>query len=255
MRCVYLDETALAGRLLPWAASAEELIATQVRLGHASPDRWHPHRRPSSVAACFVCFQRGEPGPGRAGDAGWAAAVLMLHERLTDAVVAHGPAGGPYRPGLLALREGPLLEEAVRRLAGVPEVLLVNATGRDHPRRAGLALHLGARLGVPTIGVTTRTLVATGVWPEDRAGAQSPLLLADASEPVVVGCWVRPRAGVRPLAAHAAWSTDAATAAAVVLDLTRTARTPEPLRQARRFAREARARHTGADLGADGRAP
>ncbi|MDR7544669.1 MAG: endonuclease V [Armatimonadota bacterium] len=254
MRYVRLNGTAPVGRLLPWAASAEELIATQVRLGHASPDGWHPRRQPSSVAACFVCFRRGRSGPGEAGDAGWAAAVFLIHERLADAVVAQGPAGGPYQPGLLALREGPLLEEAVRRLAGVPEVLLVNATGRDHPRRAGLALHLGARLGVPTIGITSRTLVATGAWPEDRAGARSPLLLADTPEPVVVGYWVRPRAGVRPLAVHAAWRTDAATAASVVWDLMRAARTPEPLRQARRLAREARARDARAELCADGRA-
>jgi len=59
--------------------------------------------------------------------------------------LAHGLASAGYTSGLLALREGPLLEEAVR-LPALPEVLLVNATGRDHPRRAGLAPHLGARL-------------------------------------------------------------------------------------------------------------
>ena len=79
-----------------------------------------------------------------------------------------GLAGGPYLPALLALREGPLLEQAVRALPIVPEVLIVNATGRDHPRRAGLALHLGAVLGLPTVGVTTRPLVAQGAWPVDQ---------------------------------------------------------------------------------------
>jgi deoxyribonuclease V len=63
-----------------------------------------------------------------------------------------GPAGGPYLPALLTLREGPLLEQAVRALPITPEVLVVNATGRDHPRRAGLALHLGAVLGLPSVG-------------------------------------------------------------------------------------------------------
>ena len=52
-----------------------------------------------------------------------------------------------------------------------PDVLLVNATGRDHPRRAGLAVHLGARLDLPTVGVTNRLLVAAGEWPDDRRGA------------------------------------------------------------------------------------
>jgi len=53
---------------------------------------------------------------------------------------------------MLALREGLLLEQAMRALPIAPEVLVVNATGRDHPRRAGLALHLGAVLGLPTVG-------------------------------------------------------------------------------------------------------
>jgi len=53
---------------------------------------------------------------------------------------------------MLALREGLLLEQAMGALPIAPEVLVVNATGRDHPRRAGLALHLGAVLGLPTVG-------------------------------------------------------------------------------------------------------
>src|SRR5205823_6008565 len=91
--------------------------------------------------------------------------------------VVTGQAGAPYEPGLLALREGPLLEAAVRNLPVEPELVLVNATGRDHPRRAGLAIHLGAALGLPTVGVTDRPLHATGSPPEDRRGATSPLAL------------------------------------------------------------------------------
>jgi deoxyribonuclease V len=67
-------------------------------------------------------------------------------------VSVSGSAGGPYRPALLALREGPLLERAVRALPITPEVLVVNATGRDHPRRAGLALQLGWCSGCPRSG-------------------------------------------------------------------------------------------------------
>jgi hypothetical protein len=101
-------------------------------------------------------------------------------------------AGGPYRPALLSLRQGPLLEQAVRPLPITPEVLVVNATGRDHPRRAGLALHLGAVLGLPTVGVTTRPLVAQGARPPDARGATAPLLLDNE----VVGYWVRTRQGL-----------------------------------------------------------
>jgi deoxyinosine 3'endonuclease (endonuclease V) len=113
----------------------------------------------------------------------------------------------------------------VRPLPITPEVLVVNATGRDHPRRAGLALHLGAVLGLPTVGVTTRPLVAQGARPPDARGATAPLLLLGDE---VVGYWVRTRAGARPVAVHAAWQTDAQDAVQVVLAATRRARTPAP---------------------------
>jgi deoxyribonuclease V len=146
-------------------------------------------------------------------------------------------AGAAYEAGLLALREGPLLERAVRALAASPDVLLVNATGCDHPRRAGLALHLGAVLDLPTIGLTYRTLVAQGEWPADERGAHSPLLLG--GEPV--GYWLRTKRATRALAVHAGWRTDPEATAEIVLAATRRARTPEPLRLARSAARTARA--------------
>jgi deoxyribonuclease V len=152
--------------------------------------------------------------------------------------VVEGAAGAGYEAGQLALREGPLLEAAVRALAEPPDVLLVNATGRDHPRRAGLALHLGRVLNLPTVGVTHRTLVAAGDWPPDERGAEAPLVL----EGELVGYWLRTKRGVRPLAVHSAWRTDPDTAAAIVLAAVRRARTPEPLRVARRAARTARER-------------
>src|SRR5207244_4585260 len=120
-------------------------------------------------------------------------------------------------------------------------VLLVDATGRDHPRGAGLALHLGAVLDLPTVGVTHRPLAAQGERPPDERGAHAPLVL-DAE---TVGSWLRTRPGTRPLAVHAAWRTDPETAVDVVLQSTVAARTPEPLRLARRLAREARSRDRG----------
>jgi deoxyribonuclease V len=114
---------------------------------------------------------------------------------------------------------------------------LVNATGRDHLRRAGLAVHLGAVLDTPTVGVTHRPLYARGEWPEARRGAWSPLIV----EGEEVGAWLRTSARARPLAVHAAWRTDVETAVNVVLVASGRYRTPEPLRHARRLARTARA--------------
>jgi deoxyribonuclease V len=154
---------------------------------------------------------------------------------LAEAVVS-GEAGAPYAPGRLALREGPLLQAAVEALAVVPDVVLVDASGRDHPRRAGLALHIGAALGLPSVGVTHRPLVADGAWPEDARGARSALLL----EGECVGAWLRTRRGARPLVVHAGWRTDVDVAVAVVLSAVGKHRTPQPLRHARRLARLAR---------------
>lgn len=215
-----------------WPASAEELRAAQLDLGRAAPPRWRPAGEPL-VGSCFVCFSRGKTGAGAAGDPGWAGAALV-DGRI--AVVA-GAAGAPYEAGLLALREGPLLEAAVRALPEAPEVLVVNATGRDHPRRAGLALHLGALLGLPTIGVTHRLLAASGEWPADERGARAPVTL----DGETVGAWLRTRPGTRPLAVHPGWRTDVDAAVELVLALTGQRRTPEPLRLARSAARTARA--------------
>jgi deoxyribonuclease V len=221
-----------------WPATADELTQLQHALGELTPEPWQPPTTVLRIGACFVCF---EPvhGAGAAGDRGFAGAAVTSRRRLLAGVSVSGPAGGPYQPTLLALREGPLLEQAVGALPITPQVLVVNATGRDHPRRAGLALQLGAVLGLPTVGVTTRPLLAQGVWPADQRAATAPLLLDNE----VVGCWVRTRAGARPVAVHAAWQTDAQDAVQVVLAATRRARTPEPLRRARTLARTRRA-HT-----------
>ena len=207
----------------PWPADAPALAALQewlTRLEVAQP-RWHPEE-PNRllVAGVFVAGPRGVSGAGAAGDPGWASAVVLQEGSVVDAAVLSGRLGAPYEPGLLALREGPLLERTVRALAVRPDVLLVDATGRDHPRGAGLATHLGWVLELPTIGVTDRALVDPS-----------------RSEPT------RAQPGARPVLVHPAWRTDGPTAVAVVRSQLRV-RTPAPLREARRRARDARSRET-----------
>lgn len=225
----------------PWPGTPEELEAAQRETASMSPPAWQPPEAGWSAAGCFVCFQRGRVGPGAAGDPAWAAAALTRSDGTAVFAMVRGAAGFPYVPGLLALREGALLEAAILALPERPDLLVVNATGRDHPRRAGLALHLGARLDLPSVGVTDRPLLAAGPAPADAAGALSPLTL----EGELIGFWVRPHPRARPLAVHAAWRTTPEVAAAVILALCRRRRTPEPLRLARQVAREARARDAG----------
>jgi deoxyribonuclease V len=219
-----------------WPGTAEELVRVQQELAAASPPAWSAPAALAPLGGCFVCFARGIAGEGAAGDPGVAAAALTRGRKLLASVTVPGTAGGPYLAALLALREGALLEAAVQALHPFPEVLLVNATGRDHPRRAGLALHLGAVLGLPTVGATNRPLAAQGAWPDDQRGATAPLRLGGE----LVGYWLRSRAGAKPVAVHAAWRTDPEAAVEVALAAIRRHRTPEPIRRARTAARTAR---------------
>src|SRR4051794_16655222 len=159
-----------------WHGDEAELERAQDALAAAAPPPWRPSGKPL-IGACFVCFSRGLGGRGTRGEPGWAAAALNSPGGAVAVAVARGAAGAPYTAGRLALREGPLLAAAVNALPRSPDVLLVDATGRDHPRRAGLALHLGAVLDLPTVGVTHRPLLARGDEPGPQRGAHAPLAL------------------------------------------------------------------------------
>ncbi len=215
-----------------WPTDAESLAAAQRQLAAASPELWRPQGGSPLVGACWVCFPRGLSGRGSAGDPAWAAAVVMSGGHVVSHRVVTGMAGAPYVPGLLALRIGPLMERAVHGLAPRPDVVLLDATGRDHPRGAGLALQLGAVLGLPTAGITHRPLLARGEWPEDRRGATSPLRLGDR----VVGCWMRTQPGVRPLAVHPGWQVDLATAVELVASTSVRWRTPWGVTESARWS-------------------
>lgn len=184
-----------------------------------------------------MASRRGLVGAGAAGDAAWVAAVVLLEGRLVESVVVRGRLDAPYASGLLALRQGRLLEEAVRSLRVVPDVLIANATGRDHPRRAGLAIHLGVACDLPTIGVTDRPLVAMGPDPGTERGAATALRLEGGE---LVGYRLRTCSAARAVVVHAGWRVDPDTARELALTVTLRSRTPEPLRQARVQARTSR---------------
>ncbi|HET6794586.1 MAG TPA: endonuclease V [Acidimicrobiales bacterium] len=247
-----------------WPHDPGALVELQLELA-ARADAAQPWRpgNPAAVGGCFVAYATGQAGPGHPGDRAWAAAVAWLApyagaggrarsgdlalkgatawpRRAADVAgqaVVEGTVPAAYAPGLLALREGEILDAAVRALEPRPDVLLVDATGLDHPRGAGLAVHLGAEVDLPTVGVTRRPLLAAGEEPPLVRGRTAPVVLGGR----VVGHWVCTRTGARPVVAHAAWRTDPETAAeTVVMASTEGAVTPVPLQEARRVAREAR---------------
>ena len=82
----------------------------------------------------------------------------------------------PYIPGLLSFRELPIVLEAMRRLKTRPDVILVDGQGLAHPRRMGLATHLGLHIDVPTIGVGKSRLCGTHGEPGPESGEWTPLM-------------------------------------------------------------------------------
>jgi deoxyribonuclease V len=223
----------------PWPTSANDLEALQVELAEAAPPLWSAPTSPT-IAGAWFASPTGSAGDSP-GEPAWASAVSLRDGVIMETSLVRGVTAAGYRAGYLALRQGRLLEQSVAALPHTPNVVLVDATARDHPRRAGLALHLGAVLGLATIGVTDRPLLATGPEPRAERWAASELTL----DGDVVAIRLRTRQGVRPIVVHPAWRTDRATALDVVRRVTERVRTPEPLRAARREARLARARDEG----------
>lgn len=241
LRGAHLDRESLLAS--PWPVG-EGLDALQAALAAARPEPLVPGPEPRLLGGVFVCWPRGATGSGAAGDRGWAGAAATRGEAVLGGAVVEGVAGAPYVRGSLAAREGPILAAAARALDRSPDVLLVDATGSDHPRRGGLARHLGAVLDLPTVGVTNRPLAAGGAAPTGPRGTTAPLTLHGET----VAVWLVVREGTRPVVVHPGWRTDLRAAVAVVLESTARTRTPAPLREARRLARTARALGIGAAL-------
>ncbi|TFE68368.1 endonuclease V [Methylacidiphilum sp. Yel] len=220
-----------------WPTTIEELISEQKRIAMLSVSNWEKPSKPFVCAAVFICYGRQRSGPGKKFDQGWGAAIALFPDGQLKTFTISERASFDYIPGLLALRDGPLLEKAVVGLNLRPELLFVNATSRDHPHRAGLALHLGYKLDIPTVGITRKPLIATGVLPGKNRGDRSELRIGNET----VAFWLRTQENKAPLVVHPGYRLDWETAIEIVLSYTIKYRTPEPLRLARKAARLCRA--------------
>jgi deoxyribonuclease V len=134
----------------------------------------------------------------------------------------------PYVPGLLSFREIPPLLKVFKMLKTRPDVIICDGQGIAHPRRFGLASHLGVVLGVPTIGCAKSLLIGEFKAPPQRKGAASELI--DKGE--VIGSALRTRKGVKPVFVSPGHLTDLESARRVVLETCTKYRIPEPTRQA-----------------------
>ena len=147
----------------------------------------------------------------------------------------------PYIPGLLSFREAPVLAAALARLRQIPEMVLVDGQGIAHPRRLGLAAHLGVLLDVPTVGVAKSRLVGEGAEPDMEAGSVSPLFW----EGRVVGLIVRTRDRVKPLYLSPGHRLTLEECQEITLACVTRYRLPLPLRQADMLSRRLRKNASG----------
>ncbi|MFI6436812.1 endonuclease V [Streptomyces sp. NPDC050759] len=167
-----------------------------------------------------------------------AAAAVVLDAATLD-VVAEATAVGrisfPYVPGLLAFREIPTVLAALGALPSPPGLVVCDGYGLAHPRRFGLASHLGVLTGLPTIGVAKNPFAFTYGDPGARRGAWAPLL-ADAQE---VGRALRTREAVKPVFVSVGHRVSLDNACAHTLALTPAYRLPETTRRADALCRKA----------------
>ncbi len=152
--------------------------------------------------------------------------------RVVETVTAEMPTPFPYVPGLLSFREGPVLEEAFGRLSAEPDVFLFDGMGTAHPRRIGIASHMGLWLQRPTVGVGKTRLCGRNVPLDDEKGAHQPLI--DKGE--TIGAVLRTRTGKHPLFISPGHLSDIPSSVALVLACAPKFRQPEPIRLAHKAA-------------------
>ena len=162
------------------------------------------------------------------------AAVVLEYPSLNVAEVGigEGVPGFPYVPGLLSFREAPVLQQALERLSATPDLLVLDGQGYAHPRRFGLACHIGVLADVPTLGCAKSILVGShGPLAPDR-GAWAELVHRDE----VIGMAVRTRTGVKPLYVSVGHRIDLKKAVDWVLALCTRYRLPQTTRLAHAVA-------------------
>lgn len=152
-------------------------------------------------------------------------------ERLDEAV-AEQPTGLPYMPGLLSFRELPAILAALQRLSSLPDLVLCDGQGIAHPRRFGVACHLGVETGLTTIGVGKTRLCGHAQPPGLERGQSTPLF----HRGEVIGRLLRTRQNVRPVFVSSGHRISLDSATRLVLACAPRYRLPEPIRAADRLA-------------------
>lgn len=214
----------------PWNLTPKEAIALQKELA-GKIRHGPPLKRYRYVAGVDLSYNRFSPTC-------FAAVVIWDAKKKERGEVAGvvGQSTFPYIPGLLSFREIPLLMEAFTQLKTTPEVVMVDGQGYAHPRRIGIACHLGLLLDLPSIGCAKSRLLGTFEEPALEAGSTTRLY--DKEE--LIGQVVRTKPRTNPLFISVGHKIDLASAVRIVLETGAGYRVPEPTRQAHLAVNEMR---------------
>jgi deoxyribonuclease V len=169
-----------------------------------------------------------------------AVAVLSFPDlQVIETSLAHRPTSFPYVPGFLSFREIPAVLDALEKITTIPDIILCDGQGIAHPRRLGIACHLGLLIDMPTIGVAKSRLVGKHEELPEAKGSKQPLIYKGETIGAVLRClrWAAPtRTGVKPLYISSGHRISLPTAIDYVLRCTPKYRLPETTRIADKLA-------------------
>jgi deoxyribonuclease V len=208
-----------------WSVTPQEAVALQKRMS-ASVSRLRPDKPIRLVAGLDAAFS--------ADESYCLAAVVVWDvdaQRVVEEKTGQCRLAFPYIPGLLSFREAPALVSALRKLEQTPDVLMCDGQGLAHPRRFGIACHLGVICDLPAIGCAKSRLVGAHDEPGRARGSSVPL--RDGQE--VIGAVLRTQDGIKPVYVSIGHKMDLAAAERIVLACAVRHRLPEPTRLADRL--------------------
>jgi deoxyribonuclease V len=207
-----------------WDVTPKEAVEIQRRLAELVSEK-PDFRDVKTVAGVDVCIR---------GNQGAAAIVALELETLevVETAVFRGTVVFPYVPGLLTFREGPLVLKAAEKLGLKPDLFIFDGQGRAHPRRLGLASHMGLWLDAPSVGCAKTRLCGKYEAPGIEKGSVSPLV----EKGETIGAAVRTRTGVKPVFVSAGHRIDLESSVRYVLSCCVKYRLPETTRKAHRLA-------------------
>lgn len=210
----------------PWDVSPKEAIAIQKAL-QSHINLTDDFGEIKTVAGVDVGFEQNNTITR--------AAIVVLNFQTLEVIetaLAHRPTSFPYVPGLLSFREVPCVLEAMLKLSTEPDLLLCDGQGIAHPRRFGIAAHLGLLLDIPAIGVGKSRLTGTHAEPTAEKGSSVPLM--DRGEPI--GTVLRTRKNVKPLFISPGHRVSIETAPKLVMKCVTKYKLPETTRWAHKLA-------------------